>query len=91
MHDDGGHAASAAAPPNGTVLAVESMPASGGIGQGDSAMGASGSAGATGSPGQAYRVTVRMDDGSTQVLTHASAPDFRSGDRVNVTGGAIQR
>jgi hypothetical protein len=32
-----------------------------------------------------------MDDGSTQVINHASTPDFRSGDRVNVTSGVIQR
>jgi outer membrane lipoprotein SlyB len=57
-------------------------------------MGSSGAAGATGSASgssQSYRVTVRMDDGSTQVVTHGTTPDFRSGDRVNVTGGSIQR
>jgi hypothetical protein len=32
-----------------------------------------------------------MDDGSTQIVTHDSTPDFRSGDRVNVTSGAIRR
>ena len=59
-------------------------------------MGSSGSAGSTGSSGGAsgsnsYRVTVRMDDGSSQVITQDTTPDFRSGDRVNVTSGAIQR
>jgi outer membrane lipoprotein SlyB len=38
-----------------------------------------------------YRVTLRMDDGSTQVVTQETTPDFRSGDRVNHSGGAIQR
>jgi outer membrane lipoprotein SlyB len=40
---------------------------------------------------QVYRVTLRMDDGSTQVITQETAPDFRSGDRVSISGGAIQR
>jgi len=59
-------------------------------------MGSSGSAGSTGSSGGAsgsnsYRVTVRMDDGRSQVITQDTTPDFRSGDRVNVTSGTIQR
>lgn len=80
--------ASAAAPaPNSTVLNIELVPAASAEAMG--AVGASGAAGATGS--NLYRVTVRMDDGSTQVLTYGSTPDFRSGDRVNVTGGRILR
>jgi outer membrane lipoprotein SlyB len=31
-----------------------------------------------------------MDDGSTRVVTQETTPDFRSGDRVNLTGGTIQ-
>jgi outer membrane lipoprotein SlyB len=57
-------------------------------------MGSTGSAGSTGSSGasaNSYRVTVRMDDGSSQVITQDTTPDFRSGDRVNVTSGVIQR
>jgi outer membrane lipoprotein SlyB len=38
-----------------------------------------------------YRITLRMDDGSTQVVTQDTTPDFRSGDRVNLSGGAIRR
>jgi len=94
MHDDrGGSASATGAVPNSTVLAIEILPASAGMTEGDASMGASGAAGATGSAGsgQSYRVTVRMDDGSTQVVTHDAAPDFRSGDRVKVTGGSIQR
>jgi outer membrane lipoprotein SlyB len=37
-----------------------------------------------------YRVTLRMDDGSTQVVTQDATPDFRSGDRVSHSGGAIK-
>jgi outer membrane lipoprotein SlyB len=31
-----------------------------------------------------------MDDGSTQVVTQQTMPDFRTGDRVSLAGGAIQ-
>jgi len=100
MQDDRGGSASTAgagaagAAPNSTVLAIEILPGAVGITEGDSSMGSSGASGATGSSsggGQSYRVTVRMDDGSTQVVTHNTTPDFRSGDRVNVTSGSIQR
>jgi outer membrane lipoprotein SlyB len=46
---------------------------------------------ATGTADRVYRVTLRMDDGSTRVITQEWAPTFRSGDRVNLTGGEIQR
>jgi len=36
-----------------------------------------------------YRITLHMDDGSTRVVTMDATPDFRSGDRVNLSGGAI--
>ena len=99
MQDDRGGSAStsgagaASAAPNSTVLAIEIQPSAIGITEGDASMGSSGAAGTTGSSGsgQSYRVTVRMDDGSTQVVTHGTTPDFRSGDRVNVTSGAIVR
>lgn len=94
LQDDRGNTASIATIiPNSTVLAIEAVPQSSGITEGDSTMGTSGGAGATGSSdaGQPWRVTVRMDDGSTQVVTHSGTPDFRSGDRINVTNGAVQR
>lgn len=82
-----------ATPPNSTVLAIEIMPAAGGSTEADATMGASGTSGATGSTasGQSFRVTLRLDDGSTQVVTHSTTPDFRSGDRVHVKGGTIVR
>ncbi|WP_229425503.1 hypothetical protein [Massilia sp. Se16.2.3] len=49
------------------------------------------SAGSSMSSDRVYRITLRMDDGSTQVLTQETTPDFRSNDRVNVSGGAIRR
>ena len=36
-----------------------------------------------------YRITVQMDDGSTQTLTQATAPTVKAGDRVRVAHGAI--
>jgi outer membrane lipoprotein SlyB len=54
------------------------------------AVGGSGSTGATGSPATpVHRITLRMDDGSTRVVTQETTPDFREGDRVNLTGGTI--
>jgi outer membrane lipoprotein SlyB len=51
----------------------------------------SSSGGTTGSSSdRVYRVTLRMDDGSTQVVTQQATPDFRTGDRVSLSGGAIQ-
>jgi outer membrane lipoprotein SlyB len=55
-------------------------------------VGGSGSTGTTGSSTTAdrvYRITLRMDDGSTRVVTQETTPDFRSGDRVNLTSGAV--
>ncbi|MEW7850853.1 hypothetical protein AB2N08_19370 [Massilia aurea] len=97
LQDDRGNRAATSPPatpvPNSTVLAIEILPATVGVSEGDSSMGTSGTTGTAGSSGagQAYRVTVRMDDGSTQVVTHNTTPGFRSGDRINVTSGAIRR
>lgn len=38
---------------------------------------------------QAYRITVRMDDGSTQTLLQDSAPAVQRGDRVRLANGAL--
>jgi outer membrane lipoprotein SlyB len=80
------------------VVAVEILPRSslsaseGGSGSssaaGSSAGGTTGSAG--GASDRVYRVTLRMDDGSSQVVTQQTTPDFRSGDRVSLAGGMIQ-
>lgn len=59
--------------------------------------GASGSSGSMGSSASsssgdvAYRITLRLDDGSTRVMTLASSPSFQIGDRVRMTNGALQR
>ena len=86
------------ATPNGTVVSIEPLTSNERSSSGSSSGNSSGSAGssasgATGSAstGQAYRVTVRMDDGSTQVITQAGTPALRSGDRINLGSGVIAR
>lgn len=39
--------------------------------------------------GKGYEVTVRFDDGSSRVINSASAPSWRTGDRVKVVDGVI--
>jgi hypothetical protein len=91
MQDRG--ASAAATSPNATVAAIEVMPRSGSAtteGESSGAMGSS-AGGTTGSsPDRVYRITLRMDDGSTQVVTQQTTPDFRTGDRVSLAGGVIQ-
>ena len=38
-----------------------------------------------------YRITLRTDDGRTQVITQEWAPTFSTGDRVRINSGVIQR
>ena len=80
--------------PNSVVMTIEVMPKPGAAAAGaaGAAVGGSGTAGATGSSTgdeKMYRITLRMDDGSTRVVTQDKAPAFRSGDRVNMTDGMI--
>lgn len=82
--------------PNATVASIEVMPRSSSSATegnaGVSAAAGSSTGGATGSSSadRIYRVTLRMDDGSTQVVTQQTTPDFRTGDRVSLAGGMIQ-
>lgn len=46
-----------------------------------------GSSAAPAAPAAAYRLSIRMDDGSTQTVDQSS-PSFRSGDRVQLTPDA---
>ena len=39
--------------------------------------------------GKSYEVTVRLDDGSSRVISQSTAPAWRSGDHVKVVGGVI--
>lgn len=39
----------------------------------------------------AYKITVRMEDGSYQSVMHGTAGDFRIGDRVRIRNGVMER
>lgn len=89
-----GQTTTSTATPNAMVMAIEAMPRPSTAGAGSAAMGTSGTAGATGSSPtgeQMYRITLRMDDGTTRVVTQDKAPTFRNGDRVNMTDGTITK
>ncbi len=46
---------------------------------------------AAGSPtDKVYRVTVRLDDGSTQMVVLESQPGYKIGDRVRYSNGSVQ-
>lgn len=79
-----------AAPPNSVVTMIEVVPRTGDA-TGAGTMAGAAVGGTTGTSDRVYRITLRMDDGSTRVVTQEWAPTFRSGDRVNLTGGEIQR
>lgn len=80
--------------PNSTVTSIEVLPRAV-AGSTDTSTGAStaGStvAGATVPGERVYRITVRMDDGSSQIVTQEWAPSFGTGERVRTVGGTIQR
>jgi outer membrane lipoprotein SlyB len=38
---------------------------------------------------QIYKVTIRMDDGSTQFFAQEAAPSVKQGDRVTITNGVL--
>lgn len=79
------------AAPNSVVTMIEVVPRSGAATGTGSMAGAAVGGSATASGDRVYRITLRMDDGSTRVVTQESAPSFRSGDRVHLSGGEIQR
>lgn len=55
-------------------------------------LGGAAAGGAMGAPNdQVYRVTVRMDDGSTQTIVLDNMPNYKSGDRVRYSNGTLQR
>lgn len=54
-------------------------------------VGAAAAGGTTGTPtDKVYRVTVRMDDGGSQMVVLDSAPSYKIGDRVRYNNGAVQ-
>ncbi|NYE62416.1 hypothetical protein FHW58_003631 [Duganella sp. 1224] len=59
------------------------------------AMGAAGAAAAGGSMGgsptdKVYRITLRMDDGSSQMIVEESLPSYKIGDRVRYSNGSVR-
>ncbi len=80
---------------NGVVQSIEPMSRQ------DAGIGVTGSTGAAaaggtlpgtaGSGNQVYRITLRTDDGSSQSMVVETPPDYKVGDRVTYSNGAIRR
>lgn len=55
-------------------------------------MGAAAAGGSIGAPtDKVYRVTLRLDDGSTQMVVLDSMPSYKVGDRVRYNNGMVER
>lgn len=76
-----------------TVQSIETVPRSMDQGSADMQSGTSGTAGSTsGATGNMlYRVTLRLDDGTTRTFMQNTQPAFQIGDRVSVQKGVMQR
>jgi hypothetical protein len=72
----------------GTVQAIDPMQRQD-VGVG--AIGAAAAGGATSgsSTDRVYRVTVRMDDGSSQLIVVDAMPGYKIGDRVRYSNGSV--
>lgn len=75
-----------------TVQSIEPVPRGTDQGSGEMQSGSSGTAGSTaGSSGNTmYRVTLRLDDGSTRAIMQGSQPTYQIGDRVKMSNGQLQ-
>ena len=76
-----------------TVQSIETVPRSMDQSSADMQSGTSGTAGSTsGATGNMlYRVTLRLDDGTTRTFMQNTQPAFQIGDRVSVQKGVMQR
>ena len=76
-----------------TVQSIETVPRGMDQGSADMQAGTSGTAGSTsGAAGNMlYRVTLRLDDGTTRTVMQNTQPAFQIGDRVSVQKGVMQR
>lgn len=74
-----------------TVQSIE--PVARGMDQasGETQAGSSGTAGTTAGSADMYRVTLRLDDGSTRAIMQNSAPTYQTGDRVKLVNGLLQK
>ncbi|OYO26542.1 hypothetical protein CD932_25325 [Janthinobacterium sp. PC23-8] len=75
-----------------TVQSIEPMARGMDQSDGEAQAGSSGTAGATaGSTGNMmYRVTLRLDDGSTRAVMQNSQPAYQVGDKVKMVNGLVQ-
>ncbi|MDL2357842.1 MAG: hypothetical protein QFF03_21535 [Pseudomonadota bacterium] len=80
-----------AGPPNAVVVAIDTIPRASAAGADSSVGGSGGTTGSSTGSDKMYRITLRMDDGSTRVVTQDKAPTFSNGDRVNMMDGMISR
>jgi hypothetical protein len=92
LGQSGSSSASTAQTSYGTVQAIDAMQRQDlGVGVGGSA-GAAAAGGSVGAPtDRVYRVTVRMDDGSSQMVVVDAMPTYKTGDRVRYSNGALQK
>jgi len=76
-----------------TVQSIETLPRGMDQGSADTQAGTSGTSGSTsGAAGNMlYRVTLRLDDGTTRTFMQNTQPVFQIGDRVSVQKGVMQR
>ena len=76
-----------------TVQSIDAVPRGMDQGSGDMQAGTSGTAGTTsGATGSMmYRVTLRLDDGTTRTFVQNTQPAFQIGERVSVQRGVMQR
>ena len=76
-----------------TVQSIDAVPRGMNQSSGDMQAGTSGTAGTTsGATGSMmYRVTLRLDDGTTRTFVQHTQPAFQIGDRVSVQRGVMQR
>ena len=73
-----------------TVQSIDTVPRGMDQGSGETQAGSSGTAGST-SGSMMYRVTLRLDDGTTRAIMQNSQPTYQIGDRVKVVNGLLQR
>lgn len=76
-----------------TVQSIDAVPRGMDQSSGDMQAGSSGTAGTTSSAtgSMMYRVTLRLDDGTTRTFVQNTQPAFQIGDRVSVQRGVMQR
>ena len=76
-----------------TVQSIETVPRGMDQGSADMQAGTSGTAGSTSgaADNMLYRVTLRLDDGTTRTFMQNTQPALQIGDRVSVQKGVMQR